>query len=308
MRCLKLIFLLFLVAVSISVSAQELSARVTVNSSRVGSTVNKNVFQTLQTSLNTFLNNRKWTKDVFLVNEKIECNFFLNLQATSEANVYSASLTVQAARPVFNSSYASPIINFQDEDVYFKYLEFQQLEFNENRVAGTDPLVSNLTAVFAYYANMIIAFDYASFSPRGGDAFFLKAQNIVNNAPESRGISGWKAFDGKRNRYWLVENMMNSRYAVIHDIYYGYYHLGMDKMYENETTARAEVLTVLNLLNNFNSDNPNTMINQFFFQGKSNELIQLFSRAPQQDKIRASDLLQKMDITNATRYKEALQK
>ena len=289
-------------------SAQELNARVTVNSSRIGSTVNKNVVQTLQTSLNTFLNNRKWTKEVFLVNEKIDCNFFLNLQATADANVYSATLTIQAARPVFNSSYASPIINYQDEDVFFKYIEFQQLEFNENRVGGTDPLTSNLTAIFAYYVNMIIAFDYASFSPRGGDAYFLKAQNIVNNAPETRGISGWKAFDSRRNRYWLVENMMNTRYAVLHDVYYGYYHLGMDKMYEDENSARAEVLAVLNRLNSFNADNQNTMMNQFFFQGKSNELIKIFSKATQQDKIRASDILQKIDITNATRYKEELKR
>ena len=222
--------------------------------------------------------------------------------------MYSASLTIQAARPIFNSSYASPIINFQDEDIYFKYIEFQQLEFNENRVGGTEPLSSNLTAIFAYYVNMIIAFDYASFSPRGGDAYFLKAQNIVNNAPETRGIIGWKAFDGRRNRYWLVENMMNTRYAILHDIYYGYYHLGLDKMFEDEKTARIEVLAALNRLNNFNTDNQNTMINQFFFQGKSNELIKIFSKADQQDKIRASDILQKMDITNATRYKEELQK
>jgi len=308
MYFIRLLFLLFLLTTAHLVGAQELNARVTVNSSRIGSTVNKNVFQTLQTSLNTFLNNRKWTKEVFLVNEKIDCNFFLNLQATADANVYSASLTIQAARPVFNSSYASPIINYQDEDIFFKYIEFQQLEFNENRVGGTEPLSSNLTAIFAYYVNMIIAFDYASFSPRGGDAYFLKAQNIVNNAPETRGISGWKAFDGKRNRYWLVENMLNTRYAVLHDAYYGYYHLGMDKMFEDENSARAEVLAVLNQLNNFNADNQNTMMNQFFFQGKSNELIKIFSKATQQDKIRASDILQKIDITNATRYKEELQK
>ncbi len=283
-----------------------MNARVTVNSSRIGTTVNKNVFQTLQTALNTFLNNRKWSKDVFLVNEKIDCNFFLNLQPTNDANVYSASLTIQAARPVFNTSYLSPIINYQDEDVIFKYIEFQQLEFNENRVAGTDALLSNLTAIFAYYANIIIAFDYDTFSPRGGDMYFLKAQNIVNNAPESRGISGWKAFDGKRNRYWLVENMMNSRYAIMHDIYYAYYRLVMDIMYENESAARAEMLNVLNLLSNFNEENQNTMINQFFFQGKANELIKIFSKAPPQDKLRASDLLQKMDITNAIRYKEEL--
>ena len=301
---LKITIILLLVIHS--TNAQELNARVTVNSSRVGTAVNKNVFQTLQTALNTFLNNRKWSKDVFAVNEKIDCSFFLNLQPTNDANIYSASLTIQAARPVFNTAYLSPIINFQDEDVTFKYIEFQQLEFNENRVSGTDPLVSNLTAVFAYYANIIIGFDYDSFSPRGGDAYFLKAQNIVNNAPEARGVSGWKAFDGKRNRYWLVENMMNSRYAIIHDIYYSYYRLGMDKMYEDENAARNEMLNVLNLLTSFNADNQNTMINQFFFQGKTNELIKIFSKSPPQDKLRASDLLQKMDITNATRYKDEL--
>ena len=286
--------------------AQELNARVTVNSSRIGPTVNKNVFQTLQTALNTFLNNRKWTKDVFAVNEKIDCSFFLNLQPTGDVNVYTASLTIQAARPVLNTAYLCPLINFQDEDVNFKYIEFQQLEFNENRVAGTDPLVSNLTAFFAYYANIIIGFNYDSFSPRGGDMYFLKAQNIVNNAPEARGIAGWKAFDGKRNRYWLVENMMNSRYAVMHDIYYSYYRQAMDKMYEDETAARGEMLNVINLLSSFNADNQNTMIIQFFFQGKSNELIKIFSKAPQQDKLRASDLLQKLDITNAIRYKNEL--
>lgn len=299
-----LIFLLLAVNFA---GAQELNARVTVNSSRIGTTVNKNVFQTLQTALTTFLNNRKWTKDVFLVNEKIDCSFFLNLQPGNDANVYSASLTIQAARPVFNTSYLSPIINFQDEDVIFKYIEFQQLEFNESRVAGTDALLSNLTALFAYYANMIIAFDYASFAPRGGDMYFLKAQNIVNNAPEARGISGWKAFDGKRNRYWLVENMLNSRYAIMQDVYYKYYRLGLDKMYEDENASRAEMVNVLNLLNNYNTDNPNTMINQFFFQGKSTEFIKIFSKALPQDKARALEILPKIDLTNADQYKAGLQ-
>jgi hypothetical protein len=239
-------------------------------------------------------------------NEKIDCNFLLNLDATNDVNVYNASLTVQAARPVFNTSYLSPIINFQDEAVNFKYVEFQQLDFNDNRVTGSDAQISNLTAIFAYYANIIIAFDYASFSPRGGDTYFQKAQNIVNNAPDGRGISGWKAFDGIRNRYWLVENMMNSRYAIMHDVYYNYYRNSMDKLYEDEAGARTEMLNVLNLMNNFNADNPNTMINQFFFQGKSKELIQLFSKALPQDKTRAKELLSKLDITNSNEYKEQL--
>jgi hypothetical protein len=302
----KLFFLFLLTFAAGFLQAQELKATVTIVSSQVGNSVNPSVFKTLQTALNNFMNNRKWTTDVFLPNEKIACSFLLNLEQTGDLNVYSASLTIQAARPIFNTSYLSPIINFRDESVTFKYTEFQQLDFNENRVSGSDGLVANLTAVFAYYANMILAFDYDSFSPRGGDAYFQKAQNIVNNAPDGRGISGWKAFDGVRNRYWLVENMLNSRYTLMHDVYYNYYRLGMDKFYEDETTARAEIMNVLNLLNNFNTENPNKMINQFFFQGKSTELVKLFSKAPQQDKMRASELLQKMDITNANKYKDEL--
>lgn len=302
----KAIFILFCLLFINIVNAQELNARVTVNSSRIGTSVNKNTFQSLQTALNTFLNTRKWTVDNFLPNEKIDCNFLLNLQPTNDANVYSASLSIQAGRPIFNSSYLSPLINFQDADVIFKYVDFQQLEFNENRVSGTDGLVSNLTAIFAYYANMVIAFDYDSYSQRGGIPYFQKAQNIVNNAPEARGISGWKAFDGTRNRYWLVENMQNSRYAIMHDIYYNYYRKAGDKLYEDENVARVEMLNVLNQLSSFNADNINTMINQFFFQGKANELIKIFSKASPQDKARASELLQKIDITNAARYKEEL--
>ena len=304
---MRKISLLFIVAFVCKVSvAQELKANVTVVSNQVGNNVNQNVFRTLQTALSTFLNTRKWTSDNFAPNERIECNFLLNLQSTGDLNVYNASITVQAARPVFNTSYLSPIINFKDDNVSFKYVEFQQLEFNENRVSGSDALVSNLTAIIAYYANMVLAFDYDSFSQRGGDVYFQKAQNIVNNAPDGRGISGWKAFDGVRNRYWLVENMLNSRYTIMHDIYYNYYRLGMDKLYDDENNARLEVMNVLNLLNNFVTDNPNKMISQFFFQGKTTELVKIFSKAMPQDRLRASELLQKLDITNATRYKEEL--
>ena len=306
MKFLKIVFALILMAISIKTNSQELNARLTVNSSRIGNNVNRNVFQTMQNALNSFLNSRKWTSDNFSPNEKIDCNFLLNLQPGNEANVYTATLSIQAARPILNATYLSPLINYQDEDISFKYLEFQQLEFNENRVAGNDAQASNLTAVLAYYVYMILGFDYDSFSPKGGNIYFQKAQNVVNNAPEARGISGWKAFDGVRNRYWLTENMLNSRYSVIHDVYYNYYRMAFDKLYEDENAARVEMMNVLNLLNNFNTDNPNTMINQFFFQGKASELIKVFSKSPQQDKLRASDILQKLDLTNANRYKNEL--
>ena len=287
-------------------NAQEIKANISIISGQVTNNTNQNVFRTLQTALNNFINNRKWTTDSYQANEKIECNFLFNLQSTADLNVYNASITIQAARPVFNTSYVSPIINFKDDNIIFKYVEFQVMEFNENRISGSDALTSNLTAIIAYYVNMILAFDYDSFSLRGGDPYFQKAQNIVNNAPDGRGISGWKPFDGVRNRYWLVENMMNSRYTIMHDVYYNYYRQGMDKLYEDENAARAEIMNVLNLLNNFNTDNPNKMISQFFFQGKSNELVKIFSKAPQQDKIRASEILQRLDLTNASKYKDEL--
>lgn len=302
----KIIALIFSCIACTGLSAQELNAKVTVVATRVSNTVNRNTFMTLQTALANFLNNRKWSNEPYAPNEKIDCNFLLNLEQTSEANVYTASLTVQAARPAFNTSYLSPIINYKDDNVIFKYLEFQILEFNENRVSGSDALISNLTAVMAYYANLVLAFDNLSFAPHGGDIYFQKALNIVNNAPDGRGISGWKPFDGIRNRYWLVENMTNSRYNIMHDVYYNYYRNGMDKMYDDENAARTEMLNVLNLLANFNNDNPNTMINQFFFQGKATELIKIFSKAKPQEKIQARETLAKLDITNATAYKEQL--
>lgn len=289
-----------------AIRAQELRARVSVISNRVNNTVDKKAFTTLQTALNDFVNNRKWSNDTYTANEKIDCSFLLNLESTGEPNVYKASLTIQSGRPVFNTSYVSPVINYQDNDVTFKYVEFQQLEFNENRVSGTDPLVSNLTAVLAYWVDMVLGFDYDSFSPRGGNAYFERAQNIINNAPEGRNISGWKPFDGTRNRYWLAENLLNSKYTIFHDAIYNYYRMGMDKLYEEEATARLNILNVLTMLNTFNTQNPNTMILQFFFQAKTQELIQIFSKANPADKSKALELLKRLDISSATKYEDQL--
>ncbi len=302
----KFIFILIFLTGVLRLQAQELKATVSISASRVGNNVNKNIFQTLQKSLVNFLNNRKWTNEIYGPSEKIECNFFLNLESTSDANVYSGSLTIQSARPVFNTSYLSPIINYKDDNIVFKYQEFQQLEFNENRVTGNDPQVSNLTALFAYYAYVIIGLDGDSFASHGGDAYFQKAQNIINNAPDGKNISGWKAFDGLRNRYWLIENLLNARYTAIHDVYYSYYRSGMDVFYSDENAGRASLFNTIQLLASFNSDNPNTMINQFFFQGKTTELIKVFSKAPPQDRALVATLLMKLDITNASKYKDEL--
>jgi hypothetical protein len=284
--------------------AQELQARLTVLAVKIGSNVNKNIFNTLQTGLTNFINNRKWTGDAFQPSEKIQCNFLLSVEQDLGNNTFKGKLTVQAARPVYGSSYESPLINFMDDDVVFRYQEFQPIEFNENRVQGNDPVAANLTAVLAYYVNIILALDYDSYSLRGGEAYFQKAWNIVNNAPEARDISGWKSFEGLRNRYWLAENLNNKRFSLMHDVIYAYYRSGMDMLYENEEEARNGVVKCLNYLNTLNTENPNSMILQVFFQGKSNEMIKIFTRAKPDIKTQARELLTKLDITNAPAYKE----
>jgi hypothetical protein len=287
------------------VAAQELQARVSVNGSQVGSNVDRKVFQSLQAALQNFLNNRKWTDDNYQQNEKINCNFLLNI-SNAENNIFTASLTVQAARPVYNSTYVTPLINFQDEGVVFKYVEYQPIEFNENRVSGTDGLTSNLTATLAYYVYIILGLDYNSFTLRGGDPYFQKAQNIINNAPDGRDIIGWKPFDGQRNRYWLMENLTDSKYALVHDAMYNYYRLGLDNMYENENDARAAILDAIMQFNTLNNDQQNSMIVPFFFQGKSNEIVKIFKKARPDEKQRVQEIMSRLDISNANLYKQEL--
>ncbi len=284
--------------------AQEIQARLTVMANRISTQVNKSIFQTLQTSLTNFINNRRWTADTYQPSEKIQCNFLLNVEQDLGNNVYKGRLTIQAARPIYSTTYDSPIINFMDDDVVFRYQEFQPIEFNENRVQGNDPVAANLPAIFAYYVNIILGFDYGSFSLRGGDPYFKKAWNIVNNAPESRDITGWKSFENIRNRYWLAENLNNNRFALIHDALYSYYRSGMDIFYENEEQGRTGIINSLNFLNTLNTENPNSMIMQFFFQGKSSELVMVFSRANNDLKMRARDILTRIDISNNARYKD----
>ena len=303
MRKQLFLFIIFYLTTGIARS-QEIQARLTVVTNRVSTQVDKKIFQTLQTQVSNFINNRKWTNDTYQPNEKIQCNFLLNIDQEAGNNIYKAKLTVQAARPIFNTTYESPLINYIDDDIVFRYQEFQPLEFNENRIQGNDPLAANLPAVFAYYAYLILGFDYNSFSLRGGDAYFQKAWNIVNNAPEAGDIKGWKSYESLRNRYWLSENINNSRFALIHDALYAYYRSGMDIFYENETEGRNGILNCLNFLNTINNENPNSMILQFFFQGKSSELVKVFSKADPDIKKRAKDILTKIDLTNSSAYKE----
>ena len=307
MRKIYLLLVLLLTGLISRLPAQDLQANVSVLASRVPSSVDHKIFQTLQTALYNFMNGRNWSNETFQNNEKIRCNFLINISSAGDNNSYQATLTVQAGRSIYNSSYQSPLINFQDESFAFRYTEFQPLEFSDNRVQGSEPLAANLTATLAYYIDLILGLDFDSYSLRGGDPYFQKALNIVNNAPDSREISGWKAFDGIRNRYWLIENLTNSKYTLVHDAYYSYYRSGMDQLYDKPSDGRTAVLNALNMLNTVNTESPNLMIIQFFFQGKSTEVSKIFVPSPPDEKARALDLLSRLDISNANRYKADLQ-
>ncbi len=307
MRKNYLLLVVLLMALKPAVRAQELQANVSVVATRLPSSVDHKIFQTLQSALYNFINGRKWSNESFQNSEKIVCNFLINISSAGDNNTFQATLTVQAGRPIYNSSYQSPLINFQDANYSFRYVEYQPMDFNENRVQGSEPFTANLTAEIAYYVYMILGLDFDSFSLRGGDPYFQKALNIVNNAPDSRDITGWKAFDGIRNRYWLIENLTNSKYTLVHDAYYSYYRTGLDQLYDKESDGRTAVLNALNMLNTVNTDNPNTMVMQFFFQSRANEVSKIFLKSPPDEKARALDLLTKLDISNISKYKQDLQ-
>lgn len=299
----RTVLYLFLYLLPGLASSQEIQARVDILTNKISSQIDRRVFQTLQSGLTNFINTRKWTTDVFQPAERIQCSFLLTLSQDLGNNTYRGSLTIQAARPAYNTTYVSPLLNFQDDNLIFKYAEFQPIEFNENRVQGSDPLVANLTATLAYYINVILGLDYTSFSLRSGDVYFQKAWNIVNNAPDAKDISGWKSFDGLRNRYWLAENLNNNRFTLFHDALYAYYRTGIDVLFENDEAARNGILNALSYLNTVNTENLNSMVIPVFFQGKGNELFKIFSKGNGEQKARAKELLSKLDITNLSLYR-----
>ncbi|MDR0792495.1 MAG: DUF4835 family protein [Chitinophagaceae bacterium] len=303
----RILFLLLIVYhAPLAVSAQELQARVTVGTAQLGTTVNKSVFNTLQTQLTDFLNNRKWTNDLFQPQERIPCIFVLTLTSADNQGNYKATMTIQAARPVYNSSYQSPLLNYQDMDVAFKYQQGQQLNFNESNVAGGDPLAANLTAIFAYYVYVILGLDYSSFSPSGGAAFFKRAQNISVSAPTGTGIKGWQSFDGIQTRYWIAENLNNVRYASINDILYTYFRKGLDNLYDNENEARKNILSALQSLQTLNKQTLGIMFITLFMQSRYTELIGIFKNAMPDMKSTVQQILSEIDIPNADKYANEL--
>jgi hypothetical protein len=293
----KLFFAMLLVVVSATfVQAQELRCQLTVNGQRVNG-VDPSIFQNMQQSLNNFMNTRVWTTDQFAPEERIDCNIFINIEKSPEQDIFEARVTVQSSRPVFNSSYNSPIFNFIDNDWVFTYAQNQPLEFNITQYN------SNLTSLLGFYAYYLIGLDYESMAKGGGTKYFAMAEQIMNNVPTNAADArGWRPFDGIRNRYWLINNTQASKYEGFRQAIYEYHFLGMDNFYEKPAFARKSIMDAIDKMDKIARENPNAVLVTVFFQAKSDELVNVFSGADMGEKAKALTTLRRADPSNAQKY------
>lgn len=291
-----IISIFFLVCLFSSGFAQELRCNISVSAYQIQG-ANQNLFRTMQSDLYEFMNNRKWTDHVYSYDEKIRCNIVIRLDQQISADEFKGTINVQLTRPIFNSSYTSTVLNIQDNDFHCKYQEFQPLEFNET--SNRD----NLTNILAFYAYVILGFDYDTFSEEGGTEYFQKAQAIVNNSQNAR-ERGWKAYESERNRYWLVENVLNKSYSSFRSCMYNYHRQGLDLMAERAEEGRATIANSLRDIQKVFRRRPSTYILQMFFDAKSDELVNIFSKSFPDERNRVMAILNEVDPSNGRKYEK----
>lgn len=294
----RLLFYLIFLLIARGAYQQELNCMVQVNSAQVQAS-DKTVFEQLQRDIFDFLNNRKWTNYTFAQTEKIECNILITISDWDNIENFNGTIQVQSRRPVYNSSYYTVMLNQQDKDFTFKYLTGQPIEYIENT------FTTNLAAVLAYYVYIIIGLDFDSFKPMGGTEFYEKAQNIVNtaqNAPDK----GWKSFENQRNRFWLVENLLNASYADMRQGIYQYHRLGLDVMADDVNAGRLAIADALTQFQKVYRQRPGLFFISLFMVAKSDELIKIFSKAPPAEKMRVVSILKNIDPANSAKYNEIL--
>lgn len=293
------LLLAFTLLTGVVAKSQDLRCNISVNASQIQGTY-RQIFQTMQKDLYEFMNNRSWSNNVYNIDERIECNFLLNITEQIGPNEYKGTLQVQSRRQVFGSSYSTVLFNFNDNDVQFSYQEFDKLEFSENSY-GTA-----LTSLLAYYAYMVIGLDYDTFSPKGGTEYFKKAEKIVNNA-QTAVEKGWKPYESSRkNRYWLIENILNPKYSAVRSAYYSYHRMGLDQMATKASEGRDEITNALLGIQRVYRDKPDQYLFylKIFFDAKSDELINVYSEAYSTEKQRVYQILAEIDPANEPKYKK----
>jgi hypothetical protein len=280
-------------------NAQEFLCQVSINSQQVEGT-DKKVFQTLQSALYEFVNNRKWTNYAYKAEEKIECSIMITLTARPASDIFEGKVNIVLQRPVYKTSYNTNLLNLVDKDFNFKYVEFQPLDYND------DAFTSNLTSMVAYYIYIMLGYDADSFSKFGGTQYFERARGVVNaaqNTPER----GWKAFENLKNRYWLVENLLNSSYSPFREGMYSYHRLGLDLMSENMDLGRSGVNDCLENVQRVNRSKTRLYVVQLFIDAKRDELINIYSQAAPMEKTKIVNILKEIDPANSSRFQQIMQ-
>jgi hypothetical protein len=284
--------------ISLFSKAQELNCSVQINSSQIQGT-NKSVFTTLQKSMTEFVNNRKWSEMTYTNAERIDCSMNVIVKSV-EGDVFTAEILVQSRRPIYNTNYNSTLINFKDNEFTFTYKEFDQLEMNANTIT------SNLTAVLAYYSYLILGYDMDSYSRLGGTPYFQSAESIVNAAQGSELGKGWKAFDSSKNRYALINNILDEALKKYRNFFYEYHRLGLDEMSVNAANARARIADGLPLLRDANRARPSAVVISSFLDAKNDELINIFTKATTKEKESVVQILSDVNPAQSSRYEQIL--
>jgi hypothetical protein len=289
-------FFILMILVSVASRAQELNCMVSVIAPRI-QTSDKRIFTTLQTSIMEFMNNTRWTGDKYKNEEKIECSIQIEITERIGSDEFKGTIQVSSRRPVFGTSYNSPLLNYKDDDLRFRYVEYQPLDYTDGQV---NP---NLVMVMAFYAYTIIGFDYDTYSALGGGPYFSKAQAIVANSANSA-EPGWKAFEGLRNRFWLIENINNPIYKPIRQFYYDFHRKGLDTMVKKRDESIRQISTSLEKLRKVHNDKPLSVFMKTLFDAKSDEMVNLFTGAPGDVQSTAKQTLSTIDPINTSKYQK----
>ncbi|MCW3076853.1 MAG: hypothetical protein JWO32_1462 [Bacteroidetes bacterium] len=294
---LKVLICFFILFIGASLQGQELNCQVTINTDQIQGTTEKQIFEQLKKSIFEFMNNTKWTNDIFTTQERIDCSILIVIQQKVSTDDYQATIQVQSRRPVYKSSYYTPIFNYEDDNFLFQYQQFTTLEFNQTTFQN------NLTSVLAFYAYVMLAVDYDSFSPLGGTVYWQKAQTILNNAQSAPSeFKGWRSNEGNKNRYWLIENTLQPVFQGIRDCLYQYSINGLDIMAEKTEEGRTNIMKALELLKPVYTSRPASFNMQLFFNAKRDEIINIFKGATPEEKTKITDLLMQIDPANTTKY------
>jgi hypothetical protein len=290
-KIILVVFFLFSIA---NVFSQELNATVSVNFQQVANG-NPQLFKNLETQVKEFLNTTKWTTKEFTDVEKIECNFFINI-STYGSNNFEATLQVQSSRPVYNSTLSTPILNINDKNFSFRFIEFENLIYDPNTFN------SNLVSVLAFYSNLIIGLDQDSFSELGGTEYLQIASNIVNVAQTS-GFKGWNQSEGNNNnRNFLISDILSSTFTPFRQALYQYHRLGMDVMADDVKKGKEGVIVGINALAEIQKTRPNALLTRTFFDAKTDEIVSIFSGGPRVNVVPLVETLNRISPLNSQKW------